>query len=594
MANLLPQLLNSQGGDSTKQLADPYGIVWLSATTNGLVTKYGNNSFLLNPQALLTLGVTPGAPGGLSPSLLDANGQFGRLGLNSSGISSAGLQNEIWISPRQDGLFGSGVKSDPYNGSTAALFDDILVNVATNTTINLLPGTYQTLNGVVPKTGWKINGSGRGISTIQLQGWKGTGTSYWGGSKAYLINTAFGGPLGNGIDNVTIQDLTLDGNYAGLSPQPPSVNVPICGIFLPGNNNIAQNVEIIGMYGLQSSNNESFSLTLGGVDGTHLGANCKILNCLIHNYAAGANYTNGCSIQFGNGGVIDVCYDDGSNHGYGMGGGIGTVLTNSVSTANTGNAWYLDSTGLTGSKIINNTFSASGIPMQFSHPSGQTCTDVLIQGNTFTSSTASGACIYMTAPGNVTGCRILGNTWNGTAPLLSPQGGGAYTGFTIDRNYCPNIAVGGGLLSNTALQGSSTNILGTNYSAGGWQNVNNATSKTVSNATGSSALISFVQAGFPGTYTAYMSIKVKSGTSPNLSATLVWQDENQNTQTATFNFCALSGGASATTITATGVYYAIPITFQAYSAVAMTINTTLNSGSIGYDVSTSIVQLSSN
>jgi hypothetical protein len=89
----------------------------------------------------------------------------------------------VWVAARSDGIKGSGTLGDPYDGSTAARFDELMRLFATQVTatvgvrINLGPGVFQTngyYDGIASGTGWqasarmKIVGSGIDVTTLQL------------------------------------------------------------------------------------------------------------------------------------------------------------------------------------------------------------------------------------------------------------------------------------------------------------------------------------------------------------------------------------------------------------------------------------------
>ena len=56
----------------------------------------------------------------------------------------------VWVAARTDGIAGSGTLSDPYNGSTPAVFDELMNDFAAQVTettgvrVNLGPGLFQT------------------------------------------------------------------------------------------------------------------------------------------------------------------------------------------------------------------------------------------------------------------------------------------------------------------------------------------------------------------------------------------------------------------------------------------------------------------
>ncbi len=97
--------------------------------------------------------------------------------------------SEIWIAARTDGQAGTGIASDPLDGSTQEKLDGLLIGLnkagVKNITIHLGPGTFQTLGSTEWRNGadwrdgctgwhlsdgWKIFGAGIGNTTIQLAG----------------------------------------------------------------------------------------------------------------------------------------------------------------------------------------------------------------------------------------------------------------------------------------------------------------------------------------------------------------------------------------------------------------------------------------
>src|SRR5438874_587013 len=86
-------------------------------------------------------------------------------------------KTEVWLSSlRQDGYLGTGSPADPYDCSTASLFDDRMASFQTNTKlIHLGPGIFLTRGveqGVsavwVPQSGQTIRGAGMFNTTIKL------------------------------------------------------------------------------------------------------------------------------------------------------------------------------------------------------------------------------------------------------------------------------------------------------------------------------------------------------------------------------------------------------------------------------------------
>src|SRR6266571_7703247 len=82
---------------------------------------------------------------------------------------------DVWIALRTDGAKGSGTQSDPYDGSSPAIFDSLMGSLPANTTIHLGAGTFQTQGwyagttaGWQPKSGQKIFGAGIDITVLKV------------------------------------------------------------------------------------------------------------------------------------------------------------------------------------------------------------------------------------------------------------------------------------------------------------------------------------------------------------------------------------------------------------------------------------------
>jgi hypothetical protein len=178
--------------------------------TNTATTVVKVNGTTIPSASSTALGLTPNAAGAFAQ--LDSNDLFSRLGLNTTGITNAGISGDVWIAVRTDGNAGSGIKDDPFDGSTYTKFDALMNTwgAIANTNIHLLPGVFPT-SGL---GGWtitgnyvKVLGSGRGATTIRMVAYNSAG----GGSKAVVTGTGIGDE---------IHDLTVDGNYATVSALP--------------------------------------------------------------------------------------------------------------------------------------------------------------------------------------------------------------------------------------------------------------------------------------------------------------------------------------------------------------------------------------
>jgi hypothetical protein len=175
-------------------------------------------------------------------------------------------QQEIWIAVRTDGLVGSGTRSDPFDGSTAAKFDALLNGY------RLTPSLGIHLVGAVPfrtdarhswfvQSGWVISGEGMYSATVQITG-----------SLAGIVHSgvaAFTSNTNISTDNVIIRDLTIDCNWAelsktvgiGLGGEP---DVAAAAVSITGSNNLLERVRYINSYGTGSNRLENFAMTLAG------------------------------------------------------------------------------------------------------------------------------------------------------------------------------------------------------------------------------------------------------------------------------------------------------------------------------------------
>jgi hypothetical protein len=131
-----------------------------------------------------------------------------------------GMEKEIWIAVRTDGQPGTGLASDPFDGSTEEKFDGLLIGLnragVTNITIHLGPGTFQTLGatewrnpadwrdgctGWCLSEGWKLLGAGMGNTTIKLASLARIRDYRWGETAGVSVRDGvweFPAPKGSG------------------------------------------------------------------------------------------------------------------------------------------------------------------------------------------------------------------------------------------------------------------------------------------------------------------------------------------------------------------------------------------------------------
>jgi hypothetical protein len=170
-------------------------------------------------------------------------------------------------------LPGSGTQADPYDGSTPAKFDGLMRNYYWTYYLGVHltgPGPFRTYanHAWAARQGWVISGDGMNATTLQMVG--------------SLVGMHFGvtcisSDPNVATDNVTIKDLTIDCNWAGLSATADigakgEKNVKTQAIVLWGSNNLIDHVRSINTYGSAANGLEHFTITLSGPrsgDGTN-------------------------------------------------------------------------------------------------------------------------------------------------------------------------------------------------------------------------------------------------------------------------------------------------------------------------------------
>ncbi len=228
-----------------------------------------------------------GSPNGVVPAVSGStyvdwfNGtQYNKIsGIAANGwvIRKITQPNSFYIKIRNDGLFGRGTLTNPYDGSTFTRFDSIMQSIPTGSNIFIDTGIYPTegywfTGGTTVKSNWNISGLGIDKTIIKL-------VNVVSGQATQ--NIAISTDTYRGwSDNVTLQNFTVDCNING---QISSTGIVCGGIQLNGNNVMIQNVKIIN-WGTKTPNYECFALTVGGGQGLALQNNfagAKILNCTV-------------------------------------------------------------------------------------------------------------------------------------------------------------------------------------------------------------------------------------------------------------------------------------------------------------------------
>src|ERR1700677_2095044 len=196
-------------------------------------------------------------PGANSASAADA---AARLGMTPSEKAGAGISGDIYIAVPRDGALGSGIPTDPYDGSTANRFEAIFAACANHSNLHfhLGPGIFPVTCGdktcaISLGNGWAISGAGMNLTTLQLVP---NGMATTGGHTLILrIDQA---------DNQVLEDLTLDGNIDRQSAAAGQLDLN--GVMLNGR---ISRVKAINCGNYAGSPLESFwIMDSGDVDGT--------------------------------------------------------------------------------------------------------------------------------------------------------------------------------------------------------------------------------------------------------------------------------------------------------------------------------------
>lgn len=371
---------------------------------------------------------------------------------------------EIWLSPRTDGISGTGTLSNPYDASTQikldAITDPLYLDDIPNVTIHFLEGSYTT-GGVGMRNGWKIIGAGKNKTFI-------TSKNVNGNAAFTTVSDTYSGQ--------SVEGMTIDCNYdANIIVNP---NGGFAAVHVAGPDSYISNVKVINSGGL----NETFALWVVGsssvpCDRSYI-SDCEVLqvknNCtpitistisatysignrMENNFVSGNGVciglghgnTNGCIVS---GNILFNCGNGIYSDTYGQ----DATLISDNSIVQCINGIYLTPVpGLNNVSIIGNSIAVSGSGITLPDLSDYT----LIQGNSiwqYDGGSGNGVMIS----GTHSNTRILSNTLgpNQTSSVIS-------TGKNIQWNRQYDGSVSTGLEdSNLSLGGtiSATNLSGTN------------------------------------------------------------------------------------------------------------------------------------
>lgn len=430
---------------------------------------------------------------------------------------------DVYIAFRTDGIAGNGTINSPYDGSTQAKFDACMGAVGTNTVIHIGPGTFQTIGGnnYSVKAGQKIYGAGMGNTIIQLV----QPATPWS-NNTHIHFATYGL-----YDEIEIHDLTCDGNFAGMTFTggfASHAHDVFGGMIISGNNTRIENVETINCYGDTTNGYEQFSILIGGINHTTPASNCKILNCVTHQYAAGANYTNGPDIAYGSVGLISGCYDDGSNHAFGFTDWSDGKLVNCTSTSNTQKAFYTDTGNTSNIVIAHNTLAAS---LETIELHGPLASNYRITDNYLTNSNSSGQASAVALTGTAGSGFIITNNifnWTGTTIYagIVQNNGPVFTGLFVEGNTTINAGLSAGSLNAVVNANSYAgyNMLNGIYTLGTFPALfaTSTASTTVTNSATFTTATGCTTAALPqGTYKIEALIVMQPSSSQQASAQLL-------------------------------------------------------------------------
>ncbi len=292
-------------------------------------------------------------------------------------VGDRGLTKEVWIALRDDGRAGTGTAEDPFDGSTHTKFDALMAGFGTYTTIHLEPGTFET-NGWPAfdvKTGWRILGAGRDLTTIKLV------------HATDTYNKVIGvTDLGTQGDDIEYADFTVDCNFDALHAATNThSNFEIAAV--EGRSGQIRNVHAIHFGGV----NETFVIILaayGPVDEQATAPNSsQIINCkaslpttiagfasataisIQSGYFTSASIPNQDTVPFGGSAEIIDCVVDGGIYGTAAApligiayqvGGFNAPTVKGCYARNVHYGYFHDTFPTIGNRIVHNIFDGCG------------------------------------------------------------------------------------------------------------------------------------------------------------------------------------------------------------------------------------------
>lgn len=317
---------------------------------------------------------------------------------------------DVYIALRVDSQAGTGTQADPYNGSTATLFDALMNNttkVPNYSCVHLGPGVFSTAGySDSTGTGWQVRpglsivGSGIDVTTLKISPGATSATFY---AVGHAITSTT-------MDHFLISDLTLDCSFSGMT----AATVATGGIRVMGNHARAERVKVKDWGNKGASTSMSFVIAMltgdptAGVAGV---VNCGMEECIVVPPAGLASITGrvnvlhvgakespvNSSTTFGIAPYIRNCYVDG-------GGSFTTTKLRALSMA-----WC--KSGVVENNQISN-IAIGGPCSQASAATGGVETgaeDITVRGNTYRN-VAAGPFWVLTTTGSLKRLVVEDNT----------------------------------------------------------------------------------------------------------------------------------------------------------------------------------------
>lgn len=203
------------------------------------------------------------------------------------------FSGEYWIRPDGTDGTGDGSAANPWVRTTANSFDTLMKSssIPAGSTIHLMPGTFQTLEGIHPKDRWKIRGAGIDVTVLKIASQDGL-TNYYDPNGFPAI--------GDGYfrhDGVEVSDLTVDCNLQGTT----EINVSMHAVVLHGNDTRISRVKAVN-WGSTRANRECWILQIGAHPySPGIRTNCIIEDCIIGPPAPVSHAQGATAISIGGG-----------------------------------------------------------------------------------------------------------------------------------------------------------------------------------------------------------------------------------------------------------------------------------------------------